>query len=157
MQLASDPAGPRPGLGRTHEPATQADRQPLPEDPEGEPVRVSGDGLGRRAAQPWELTEPHGPDAPQFPERREALGARLRAEREARGWTPRRLAEKFSAASHGRHAVPDVESMIPQIRRWERGGSGVGEHYRTLYCVVLGVGPGLFPAARAGQEVKADD
>ena len=66
----------------------------------------------------------------------EALGARLRAEREARGWTSRNLAEKLSAASRGICAVPDVESIIPQIRRWERGGAGVGEHYRTLYCVV---------------------
>jgi transcriptional regulator with XRE-family HTH domain len=79
---------------------------------------------------------------------REALGARLRAEREARGWTVRKLAEKFSAASRGRHAVPDVESIIPQIRRWERGGAGVGEHYRTLYCVVFGIGMELFTAAR---------
>ncbi len=90
--------------------------------------------------------------------RREALGARLRAEREARGWTPRRLAERFSAASRARCAVPDVESMIPQIRRWERGGSGVGERYRTLYCVVFGMtGADLFAAAQARQEVKAGD
>ena len=88
---------------------------------------------------------------------REALGTRLRAEREARGWTVRKLAEKFSDASRARCVVPDVESMIPQIRRWERGGSGVGERYRTLYCVVFGMGTELFAALHAGQEVKADD
>ncbi len=81
----------------------------------------------------------------------EALGTRLRAEREARGWTVRKLAEKFSGASRARCAVPDVESMIPQIRRWERGGSGMGERYRTLYCVVFGMSAELFAAGRAGR------
>jgi len=79
---------------------------------------------------------------------REALGTRLRVEREARGWTFRKLAEKLNAASRGICAVPDVESIIPQIRRWERGGAGVGEHYRTLYCVVFGMGMELFTAVR---------
>jgi len=72
------------------------------------------------------------------------LGARLRAEREARRWTVRKLAEKLSDASSGICDVPDVESIIPQIRRWERGASGMSEHYRTLYCVVFKVGPDLF-------------
>lgn len=80
---------------------------------------------------------------------REALGARLRAEREARGWTFRNLAEKLSDASRGICAVPDVESIIPQIRRWERGAAGMGEHYRTLYCVVFEMGTELFAALRA--------
>ena len=88
----------------------------------------------------------------------EALGARLRAEREARGWTVRKLAERFSAASRARCVVPDVESMIPQIRRWERGGAGVGERYRALYCVVFGMTASeLFAAGQAGREVDTDD
>ena len=86
-----------------------------------------------------------------------ALGARLRAEREARGWTVRKLAEKFSDASRARCVVPDVESMIPQIRRWERGGAGVGERYRALYCVVFGMTAELFVTGRAGREVNAGD
>ena len=72
------------------------------------------------------------------------LGARLRAEREARRWTFRKLAEKLSDASSGICDVPDVESIIPQIRRWERGASGMSEHYRTLYCVVFEIGSDLF-------------
>ena len=75
---------------------------------------------------------------------REALGARLRAEREARGWTYRSLAEKLSHASAGICPVPDVELIIPQIRRWERGAGGVGERYRTLYCIVFGMGMELW-------------
>ena len=82
----------------------------------------------------------------------EPLGERLRAEREARGWTFRKLADRLSDASRGICAVPDVESIIPQIRRWERSGAGVGEHYRTLYCVVFGMGTELFAALRTGQE-----
>ena len=74
----------------------------------------------------------------------EVLGPRLRAEREARGWTFRTLAEKLSDASSGICDVPDVESIIPQIRRWERGAAGMGEHYRTLYCVAFGMGLELF-------------
>jgi transcriptional regulator with XRE-family HTH domain len=75
---------------------------------------------------------------------REVLGARLRAEREARGWTFRKVAEKLSDASSGICDVPDVESIIPQIRRWERGASGISEHYRTLYCLVFEVNLELF-------------
>jgi hypothetical protein len=67
---------------------------------------------------------------------REVLGARLRAEREARRWTFRKLAEKLSHASSGICDVPDIESIIPQIRRWERGVSGISEHYRSKYSEV---------------------
>ena len=73
----------------------------------------------------------------------ELLGAQLRAEREARGWTFRKLAEKLSDASYGICDVSDVESIIPRCR-WERGTSGIGEHYRTLYCLVFEMGPDLF-------------
>ena len=75
---------------------------------------------------------------------REVLGARLRAERQARRWTFRKLAEKLGDASSGICDVPDVESIIPQIRRWERGACGISEHYRTLYCVAFEMGPDLF-------------
>jgi hypothetical protein len=47
--------------------------------------------------------------------------------------------------------------MIPQIRRWERGGAGVGERYRALYCVVFGMTAELFAAGQARREVDADD
>lgn len=74
----------------------------------------------------------------------EELGARLRAERETRGWTSRKLAEKLSDASIGLCDVPGVESIVPQIRRWERGGGGIGQRYRTLYCLVFEMGMELF-------------
>lgn len=75
---------------------------------------------------------------------REALGARLRAERESRGWTYRHLAGKLSDASAGICPVPDAESIIPQISRWERGAAGTGKRYRTLYCIAFGMGTELW-------------
>lgn len=75
---------------------------------------------------------------------REALGARLRSEREKRGWSHRRLAQALSDASAGICPVPAVDSIVPQIRRWERGAAGVGERYRTLYCIVFGMGTELW-------------
>jgi transcriptional regulator with XRE-family HTH domain len=87
------------------------------------------------------------------------LGARLRAEREARGWTIRRMAERIYDASAGLHNnLPDAESIIPQIRRWERGTSGIGERYRTLYCIAFGMGRDLFdkpPASARGAAVRS--
>jgi transcriptional regulator with XRE-family HTH domain len=71
---------------------------------------------------------------------REVLGARLRAQRESRGWTYRQLAGKLSDASAGICPVPQIESIVPQIRRWERGTARVGERYRALYCIAFGMG-----------------
>lgn len=80
---------------------------------------------------------------------RQAVGARLRAERESRGWTRRTLAKKLSDASAGICPVPDVDSILTQIRRWERGASGVGERYRTLYCIAFGMGTELWDVSQS--------
>jgi hypothetical protein len=68
----------------------------------------------------------------------------LRAERESRGWTCRQLAGKLSDASAGIYPVPQIESIVPQIRRWERGTAGIGERYRALYCIAFGMGAELW-------------
>jgi transcriptional regulator with XRE-family HTH domain len=80
---------------------------------------------------------------------REALGARLRAERESRGWTCRQLAGKLSDASAGICPVPQIESIVPQIRRWERGTARAGERYRALYCIAFGMGGELWDGRQA--------
>lgn len=80
---------------------------------------------------------------------RAALGGRLRAERESRGWTCRQLAGKLSDASAGICPVPQIESIVPQIRRWERGSAGVGERYRTLYCIAFGMGAELWDGSQS--------
>lgn len=103
----------------------------MPGIPAGPARRWAGRAVKIRQAPP--------PDAA-----RQAMGARLRAERESRGWTRRTLAEKLSDASAGICPVPGVESIIPQIRNWERGAGRVGERYRTLYCIAFGMGPELW-------------
>lgn len=85
------------------------------------------------------VRQPAAPDTA-----RQALGARLRAERVSRGWTRRQLAGKLSDASIGIYPVPGFESIIPQIRRWEGGTVGVGARYRMLYCIAFGVGRELW-------------
>jgi transcriptional regulator with XRE-family HTH domain len=70
---------------------------------------------------------------------RQMLGARLRVERESRGWSYRELAGKLSDASPGIGPVPGTASIIPQIRRWERGGAGISQRYWTLYCIVFAI------------------
>ncbi len=77
------------------------------------------------------------------------LGARLRAERESRGWTYAQLAGKLSDASAGICPVPGTAAIIPQIRRWERGGTGISQRYRTLYCIAFGTGTGLWDVSQS--------
>jgi transcriptional regulator with XRE-family HTH domain len=95
------------------------------------------------------VTNTHLRPAPHPDSAHKALGRRLRAERESRSWTYRYLAGKLSDASAGICPVPDVESLIPQIRRWERGATGISQRYRTLYCIALGIGTELWDVSRS--------
>lgn len=72
---------------------------------------------------------------------RQTMTARLQAERESRGWSHPYLAGKLNDASAGIGPVPQDESIIPQIRRWERGAVGISQRYRALYCIAFGMGP----------------
>jgi hypothetical protein len=90
----------------------------------------------------WEGTHPaQASQAPACPGKPDQA---CRVRYSAQGWTFRTLAENLSDASSGICDVPDVESIIPQIRRWERGAAGIGEHYQTLYCVAFEMGMELF-------------
>lgn len=80
---------------------------------------------------------------------RQAMGARLRAERESRGWTRQKLAEKISDASAGICPIPQVDSIIQHIGRWERGADGVSQRYRTLYCIAFDVGLELWDGTQS--------
>lgn len=95
------------------------------------------------------MTNTHLRPAPHPDTTHKSLGARLQAERESRGWTYRYLAGKLSDASAGICPVPDVESLIPQIRRWERGACGIGERYRALYCIAFGMGTDLWDVSQS--------
>jgi hypothetical protein len=58
----------------------------------------------------------------------------IRAERKARGWTVPTMARKLRDAAGDPKDVTSLESLIHNIYRWERGGFGVSERYRNLYC-----------------------
>jgi hypothetical protein len=58
----------------------------------------------------------------------------IRAERKARGWTVPTMARKLRDAANDPKDVTGLESLIHNIYRWERGGVGVSERYRNLYC-----------------------
>jgi len=58
----------------------------------------------------------------------------IRAERKARGWTVSTMARKLRDAADDPKDVTSLESLIHNIYRWERGGCGISERYRNLYC-----------------------
>jgi hypothetical protein len=61
----------------------------------------------------------------------------IRAERKARGWTVAGMARKLRDAADNPKDVPGIEALMHNIYRWERGGFGVSERYRNLYCRVF--------------------
>ncbi len=72
------------------------------------------------------------------------LGARLRAEREDRGWSRSQLAARLRAAP-GRDRLPEVRQLVDMVRQYERGDHAQGTDYRRRYCHVFGMDePTLF-------------
>jgi transcriptional regulator with XRE-family HTH domain len=63
------------------------------------------------------------------------VGARLRAEREDRGWSRLEMARRLRAAS--REALPDDESLTHMIKEWERGKHLVSGRYQRLFAAAL--------------------
>jgi transcriptional regulator with XRE-family HTH domain len=72
-----------------------------------------------------------------MPAGKAAVGARLRAEREERGWSREALAAHLRGAS--KEGLPAVGSLAHMIKEWEAGKHGVSERYRKLYCGVFGM------------------
>jgi transcriptional regulator with XRE-family HTH domain len=76
-----------------------------------------------------------GPD----PARRNPLPVvPIRAERKKRYWTVDTMARKLRAAMDDPKDAPDLVSLRHNIHRWERGGVGISERYRYLYCRIFG-------------------
>jgi transcriptional regulator with XRE-family HTH domain len=68
------------------------------------------------------------------------LGAWLREQREARGWSKREMARQMIEAGRAAgESMPDVEGMCHNIRRWESGEGGLTERYKLAYCKALGM------------------
>lgn len=66
-----------------------------------------------------------------------AIGARLRAERKARGWDRQEMARRLGDALPGPRV--DHESLVSYVKRWERGAVGVSERYRMAYARSFGL------------------
>jgi transcriptional regulator with XRE-family HTH domain len=73
------------------------------------------------------------------------LGAWLRQQREARGWTRPEMARQLIGAGEARgKSMPGLDSMCHNIYRWERGADGITERYKLHYCDALGIPPARF-------------
>jgi tetratricopeptide (TPR) repeat protein/transcriptional regulator with XRE-family HTH domain len=79
------------------------------------------------------------------------LGAWLRDHREAHGWTNRDMASRIIEAGHaaGDKAMPSLDTMCRNVRRWEGGHGSITERYKLHYCRALGVPPAQFGSAPA--------
>jgi hypothetical protein len=66
--------------------------------------------------------------------------ARLRAERKARRWDVPEMARRLAqAAGAVRSNLPDHETLVAYVRRWEARRAGITERYRLLYSIAFGI------------------
>jgi transcriptional regulator with XRE-family HTH domain len=65
---------------------------------------------------------------------------RIREERRARGWDKPEMARRLAhAAGDARSGLPDHESLLTYVKRWERAVVGISERYRLLYACAFGL------------------
>jgi transcriptional regulator with XRE-family HTH domain len=76
------------------------------------------------------------------------LGAWLRQQRQARGWSRPEMARRLIDIGHGKgdKAVPGPDSMYHNLYRWERGTDAPSERYKLYFCKAFGI-----PASHFGQ------
>jgi transcriptional regulator with XRE-family HTH domain len=69
------------------------------------------------------------------------IGAWLREQREARGWSRADMARRLitAARSAGDQSMPGADSMCHNIYRWERGLSDLSERHKFNYCRVFDI------------------
>lgn len=66
--------------------------------------------------------------------------ARLRTERQAHRWDVPEMARSLAqAAGASRGNLPDHETLVAYVRRWEAGRAGITERYRLLYSIAFGI------------------
>jgi hypothetical protein len=65
-------------------------------------------------------------------------GALLRVWRRSRGWDVADTARRLRHAADGEH-MPNHDSLVRQIRGWERGDHEISERYEMLYARALGI------------------
>ncbi|MCO6010214.1 helix-turn-helix transcriptional regulator [Actinoallomurus purpureus] len=69
---------------------------------------------------------------------RREWAARIRTARKARGWDKPEMARRLAqAAGESRSGLPDHETLLGYVKRWERAAVGISERYRMLYARAL--------------------
>ncbi len=88
----------------------------------------------------------------------ETLGAWLRQQREARGWSRREMARRLIQAGRetGDTSLPGVDSICHNLHRWEGGQGGLTERYKLHYCRAFDIPPSRFGADLAVSPPPAD-
>jgi transcriptional regulator with XRE-family HTH domain len=74
------------------------------------------------------------------------LGAWLRQQREARGWSKAEMARRLVQAGRAADdkSMPGIDGMVHNLHRWENGEGGVSERHKLHYCRALGIHPSQF-------------
>ncbi len=82
------------------------------------------------------------------------LSVWLREQRAARGWSGREQARRLIRAGRdaGDTAMPSLDTMCRNVRRWETGHGGITERYKLYYCKTLGVPVTGFGATAPGTD-----
>ncbi|GGP12810.1 hypothetical protein GCM10012278_62070 [Nonomuraea glycinis] len=86
--------------------------------------------------------------------------ARIRAERKARCWDVHSMARHLrAAAGDDRTGLPDHESLVRSVRRWESQAIAMlSERYRLLYCRAFLVEEGvLFGESESTMEPQREE
>ncbi|GIH99184.1 hypothetical protein [Planobispora takensis] len=90
-----------------------------------------------------------------------AWAVRLRAEREKQLWAVPEMARQLRHAAGG--ALPDLDSLVRMIKKWEAGKHLPGERYQLLYGRAFGIsrehlfGTGAQPAEILAAPLGADE
>ncbi|MEV0593172.1 hypothetical protein [Nonomuraea cavernae] len=81
---------------------------------------------------------------------------RIRTERKARSWDVHTMARRLrTAAGEDRAGLPDHESLVRSIRRWESNAIAMlSERYRLLYCHALALDESVSFEESANNEEK---
>ena len=85
------------------------------------------------------------------------LSVWLRQQREARGWSGREQARRLIRAGRdtGDTAMPSLDTMCRNVRRWERRHGGITERYKLYYCKTLGIPVTQFGVTSPGTDALA--
>jgi hypothetical protein len=80
-------------------------------------------------------------------------GSWLRQQREGHGWARREMAARIIQAARAARdtAVPGIDSMCRNIRRWEERNGQLTDRYILYYCTALGIPAGQFGTAAPPQ------